>query len=253
RLTAAGVEVFPDAAVSGLVTGPGGAVRAVAAADQEWEADAVVLGMGVVPATSVGVSGGLPVGASGGYLPDGHQRVADGVWAAGDCCEIVHRVTGLPTYLPMGTHANKQGRVAGTEIAGGSARFDGAIGTAVTRFVAGDVHVEISRTGLSTPEARAAGIAVRAMVTDGRTASGYMPGAAPMATKVLADRGSRRLVGMQIVGGPGAGKRIDTAAAAIWAGCSVDDLAGMDLAYAPPFATVWEAVQLAGRRLADRL
>ncbi len=80
-----------------------------------------------------------------------------------------------------------------------------------------------------------------------------MPDATPIATKILAEQGSRRMLGMQIVGGRGAGKRIDTAAAALWGAMTVDDLAGMDLAYAPPFATVWEAVQLAARRLADRL
>jgi pyruvate/2-oxoglutarate dehydrogenase complex dihydrolipoamide dehydrogenase (E3) component len=74
-----------------------------------------------------------------------------------------------------------------------------------------------------------------------------------MATKVIAEEGTHRLLGMQIVGGRGAGKRIDTAAAVLWGGMTVDDLAGMDLAYAPPFATVWEAVQLAARRLADRM
>lgn len=89
------------------------------------------------------------------------------------------------------------------------------------------------------------------LVTEGRTASGYLPEAAPIATEVIADTDTRRLLGVQIVGGRGAGKRIDTAAAARWGGLSVDDLAGMDLAYAPPFATVWEAVQLAARRLAD--
>ena len=80
-----------------------------------------------------------------------------------------------------------------------------------------------------------------------------MPEATSIATKVLVDRDTRGLVGVQIVGGRGAGKRIDTAAAALWGNISVDDLAGMDLAYAPPFATVWEAVQLAARRLADRI
>ena len=122
-----------------------------------------------------------------------------------------------------------------------------------TRISAGARQIEIARTGLSTAEAAAAGLTVSSLVTEGRTASGYMPEASPIATKVLAEQGSRRLLGVQIVGGQGAAKRIDTAAAALWGGMTVDDLAGMDLAYAPPFATVWEAVQLAARRLADRL
>ena len=90
-------------------------------------------------------------------------------------------------------------------------------------------------------------------MTEGTIASGYMPGAAPIATKVIADAAARRLLGVQIVGGVGAGKRIDTAAAALWTNQTVDDLAGMDLSYAPPFSTTLEAVQVAARRVADRI
>ena len=85
------------------------------------------------------------------------------------------------------------------------------------------------------------------------TAAGYMPEAEPIAIWVMADRATRRLLGVQVVGGHGAGKRIDTAAAVLWAGGSVDDLAWMDLSYAPPFATTWEVLQIAARRVAERL
>jgi NADPH-dependent 2,4-dienoyl-CoA reductase/sulfur reductase-like enzyme len=175
------------------------------------------------------------------------------VWAVGDCCEVRHRVTRDWVFLPLGTHANKQGKVVGDNLVGGDARFGGVLGTAITRFVHGRTHVEIARTGLSSREAAVAGFDAVALVTDGRTASGYMPEARRMATNVIVDRGTRRLLGVQIVGGDRSAKRIDTAAAALWGELTVDDLAGMDLAYAPPFATVWEALQLASRRAADRL
>jgi NADPH-dependent 2,4-dienoyl-CoA reductase/sulfur reductase-like enzyme len=236
--------------VDGLRVGVDGAVTGVVAEDRVLPADVVVLGLGLVPATELGAQAGLPLGDHGGYRPDERQRLADGVWGAGDCCEARDRITGGWTYVPLGTHANKQGRVAGTNLAGGEARFGGVLGTAITRFAAGGQYLEVARTGLT---AVTAGFDIAALVTEGRTASGYMPEAEPIATKVLADRRTRRLLGLQIVGGRGAGKRIDTAAAALWAGQTVDDLAGMDLAYAPPFATVWEAVQLAARRLADRM
>jgi NADPH-dependent 2,4-dienoyl-CoA reductase/sulfur reductase-like enzyme len=216
-------------------------------------ADVVGLGVGARPASDLGAHIGLPLGRSGGYLPDSRGQVADGIWAAGDCCEAIHRITGDYVFVPLGTHANKQGRVVGENLSGGDASFGGVLGTAITRFVTGSHHVEVARTGLSTAEASAAGLIAAGLVTDGRTASGYMPEASPMATKILADPRNRRLLGIQVVGGRGAGKRIDTAAAALWGAMTVDDLAGMDLAYAPPFATVWEAVQLAARRLADRL
>jgi NADPH-dependent 2,4-dienoyl-CoA reductase/sulfur reductase-like enzyme len=253
-MKAAGIEVLTHTQVRSVRTGTRGEVREIVTADgRACPTDLVVLGMGARPATSLGVAAGLPTGRSAGYLPDAGGRVADGVWAAGDCCEAVHRITGNYAFVPLGTHANKQGRVVGENLTGGDARFGGVLGTAITRFVADVHHVEVARTGLSTAEAAAAGLSASSLVTEGRTASGYMPEAAPMVTKVLAERGTRRLLGVQIVGGRGAGKRIDTAAAALWGAMSVDDLAGMDLAYAPPFATVWEAVQLAARRLADRL
>ncbi|MDQ6526188.1 FAD-dependent oxidoreductase [Nocardioides sp. LHD-245] len=229
--------------VSGVVTDTG----------ERLAADVVVLAIGVEPATSLGAAAGLSLGDDGGYLPDPGGRVAPGIWAAGDCCEVTHRLTGRRTFLPLGTHANKLGRVVGDNLLGGDRCFGGALGTAITRFVAGGVHLEIARTGLSSVTAADAGYDVVALVTSGTTASGYMPEAEPIHTKVIADRATRRLLGVQIVGGPGSAKRIDAAAAALWGGLDVDDLAGMDLAYAPPFATVWDALQIAARRLADRL
>lgn len=253
-MIASGVEVLTDTSVTGIELGPDGAVAAVITQHgQRVPADVVVVAMGVRPANALGADVGLPVGRSGGYLADERGRLADGVWAAGDCCEVRHRITGDFVFMPLGTHANKQGRVVGENLSGGDARFGGVLGTAITRFVTETQHVEIARVGLSSAEAAAAGIEAASLVTEGRTASGYMPEASAMATKVIVDAGTRRLLGIQIVGGRGAGKRIDTAAAALWGAMTVDDLAGMDLAYAPPFATVWEAVQLAARRLADRV
>lgn len=253
-LKGAGIEVITESQITSLTRGPAGDIAGVATTDgRVFPADVVVLGIGARPASELGAQAGLPIGRSGGYIPDARGQIGDGLWAAGDCCEAVHRITGEHVFVPLGTHANKQGRVVGDNLAGGDARFCGVLGTAVTRFVADTRHVEIARTGLSTAEAVFAGLAVSSLVTEGRTASGYMPEASPIATKILAEPGTRRLLGVQIVGGRGAGKRIDTAAAALWGAMKVDDLAGMDLAYAPPFATVWEAVQLAARRLAERL
>ena len=258
RITAvlrnAGIEVLTGTQVASLTRGPTDAVTGVVTTDGRiCPADVVGLGIGARPASDLGAQAGLPLGRSGGYLPDPRGQIAGGVWAAGDCSEAIHRITGDYVFVPLGTHANKQGRVVGENLAGGNASFGGVLGTAITRFVTEGHHVEIARTGLSAAEASAAGLTATGLVTEGRTASGYMPEASPMAAKILADPWDRRLLGVQVIGGPGAGKRIDTAAAALWGAMTVDDLAGMDLAYAPPFATVWEAIQLAARRLADRL
>jgi NADPH-dependent 2,4-dienoyl-CoA reductase/sulfur reductase-like enzyme len=251
-ITAGGVEVVCSEEVDGLEVGAAGEVTGVRSSDDVFPADVVALGLGVVPATELAKDAGLPLGAFGGLLPDERQRVADGVWAAGDCCESVERLEGRRVYVPLGTHANKQGRVAGENVAGGDARFGGVLGTAITQFGGGGAHVEVGRTGPTTEQATAGGEEVVSLVTESTTASGYMPQAMPIAVKVLA-RPDGRLVGMQIVGGEGSAKRIDTAAAALWFSARVEDVARMDLSYAPPFSPVWDPVQIACRRLADRL
>jgi NADPH-dependent 2,4-dienoyl-CoA reductase/sulfur reductase-like enzyme len=251
-MVAGGVEVVCREEVDGLDVRADGRVAAVRSGDDAFPADIVALGLGVTPATELVKDAGLPLGAFGGLLPDDRQQVADGVWAAGDCCEAVERLEGFRVYVPLGTHANKQGRVAGENLAGGDARFGGVLGTAITQFAAGGAHVEVGRTGPTTEQATVGGEELVSLVTDSTTIAGYMPQAMPIAVKVLA-RPDGRLVGVQIVGGAGSAKRVDTAAAALWFGARLGDVAGMDLSYAPPFSPVWDPVQIACRRLADRL
>jgi NADPH-dependent 2,4-dienoyl-CoA reductase/sulfur reductase-like enzyme len=251
-MSSGGVEVVCSEEVDGLDVRADGTVAAVRSGDDVFPADVVGLGLGVVPATELAKDVGLPLGAFGGLLPDDGQRVADGVWAGGDCCESVERARGHRVYVPLGTHANKQGRVAGENLAGGTARFGGVLGTAITQFVAGGAHVEVGRTGPTTEQVTVDGGQLVSLVTESTTTSGYMPQARPIAVKVLAEPDGR-LVGVQIVGGPGSAKRIDTAAAALWFSALISDVAGMDLSYAPPFSPVWDPVQIACRRLADRL
>lgn len=255
EIFSAGIRVVTNTIVAGLQTDPeSGAVVGVEGSDGEvYACDFAVAALGVAPVTDFIPPGVVPFGASGGILAQPDGSVMPHVWAAGDCCETRHRVSGGWVFAPLGTHANKQGRIVGQNLFGAGAEFGGVLGTAITRFSFDSRYIEIARTGLSTREANSCGFDAVALSTSGKTASGYMPEATPMTTRVVADRTSRRLLGVQIVGGRGAAKRIDTAAAAIWGSQGIDDLAGMDLAYAPPFATVWEAVQLAARRLADRL
>jgi NADPH-dependent 2,4-dienoyl-CoA reductase/sulfur reductase-like enzyme len=249
----AGVEVVVGAEVDAVGTRPDGSVRCVSAGGRDFPGDVVALGLGARPASELAARAGLPLGDLGGLLPDDRQQVADGVWAAGDCCESVARIGGERVFVPLGTHANKQGRVAGENLAGGSARFEGVLGTAVTRFEAAGVEVEIGRTGPTSQQIARAGWDAVSLVTESTTASGYMPQASPIAVKVIADRATRRLLGVQLVGGRGTAKRVDTAAVALWTEQRVDDVAAMDLSYAPPFSPVWDPVQIACRRLADRL
>jgi len=251
-LVEAGAELVLGAEVTGLDL-EGDRVVGVQWAGGSRRADLVVVAIGVRPATDFLVGTGLELTDNGALRPDPHGRVADHVWAAGDCCEVRRRIDDAWVFRPLGTHANKHGRALGDTLAGGTLSFDGMVDTSITRFSLGEVNLEISRTGLSRREAELAGHDPVALVTEGSTASGYMPEADPIALSVMADRRTRRLLGVQIVGGRGAGKRIDAAAAVLWAGGTVDDLAWMDLAYAPPFATAWDVLQVAARRVAERL
>ena len=251
-LCEAGAEVVLGAEVTGLDT-EGGRVTGVRWDGGSREADLVVLAIGVRPATDFLAGSGLEMADNGALRPDPHGRVAEHVWSAGDCCEVRRRIDDAWGFRPLGTYATKHGRALGDTLAGGSLSFDGMVDTSITRFAFDEVHVEVARTGLSRADAEAAGHDPVVLVTEGSTASGYMPEADPIAIWVMADRTTRRLLGVQVVGGRGAGKRIDAAAAVLWHEGSVDDLAWMDLAYAPPFATAWEVLQVAARRVAERL
>ena len=240
-----GIDVRTGVAVSGFETDAAGDLRAVATAEGTLPADIAVLGLGVRPLTELAVAAGLPVGAFGGVRTDDTMLVEgfDGVYAAGDCVESWDRVTQSWVYVPLGTHANKQGRVAGLNAAGRRATFPGVVRTAVSKICG----LEIARTGLRETDAEALGMDVASVTIETTTRAGYFPGAEPMTVTMVADRGTRRLLGAQILGGEGAAKRIDTCAMALWCQLTVSELAMTDLAYAPPFSSVWDPIQVAAR------
>jgi len=233
--------------LTGVVAGDDGWVRAVATPDGEIATDLVVLGTGTRPRSELAAAAGIPIGPSRGIVTDAQQRTPIGqVWAAGDCAETLHRVSGLPVSFALGTIANKQGRIAGLNLGGAQGAFPGVLGTAVTK-----IHdLEIARTGLSTREATAAGLAATVTSVTAGTRAHYYPDSAQMTVLLVTEEGTGRLLGGQIVGGPGAGKRIDVLAAALWNGMLVEDLVQMDLAYAPPFSPVWDPVLTAARSAA---
>ena len=243
-----GIDVRTGVTVSGLES-TGGRVSAVVTDAGPVPADVVVLGLGVRPNVRLAADAGLPVGPTGALRTDLRMRVPglDGVWAAGDCVETVHLVTGRPVYVPLGTHANKQGRVAGINIGGGYATFPGVVGTAVTKVC----ELEVGRTGLREREAEAAGFAYVTARIESTNRAGYFPGAEPMTVKLLAERRTGRLLGGQIVGRTEAAKRIDVLAVALTRGMTVDELTALDLGYAPPYAPVWDPVLVAARKAAD--
>lgn len=222
-----------------------GRVAAVVTEEETLPADLVVLGLGARPNVSLAADAGIAIGASGAIAVDPRQRTGvQKVWAAGDCTEKLHRVSGQPVAIALGTHANKQGRVAGINIGGGDAAFPGVVGTAATKVCA----LEVARTGLGAAEARAAGFVIETVTVDSTTRAGYYPDAAPITTKLVFEAGSGRLLGAQIVGREGAAKRIDAFALALWNEMTVGDLLNVDLSYAPPFAPAWDPVLVAARK-----
>jgi NADPH-dependent 2,4-dienoyl-CoA reductase/sulfur reductase-like enzyme len=248
-LEEAGVKLYLNESLKALET-RGGEVREVVTDQRRLPADLVVLGLGVRPNSAMAQKAGIPLGKTGGIkVNDRMQTEVGGIWAAGNCAESLHLVSRRPFYIALGTVANKQGRVAGINIAGGRAVFPGVVGTAMVKVFS----LEVARTGLQEKEIQELGLPFVTARIDAHTRARYYPGTGPMTVKILAEKGSGRLLGGQIVGKEGAGKRIDTLAAALHARLTVEDLINLDLGYSPPFSAVWDPVQIAARQAAGQV
>jgi rhodanese-related sulfurtransferase len=242
----AGARVLTGRSVKALrnTASADGTASGVAVLDDgsEIAADVVLVSAGVRPNTELAKASGLTIGAAGGVLVDEYMRTSDPyVWAAGDMVEILNRVSGKSARVPLAGPANRQGRIAATNALGGSMRYAGAEGTSV--FKAMD-HT-FAMTGLSEKAAAALGLdAANATVHRYHHVS-YFPGAQEMSLKLVYDRGSRRLLGAQAFGKEGVDKRIDVAATAIAGNMTIDDLAEVDLAYAPPYGAANDPINMA--------
>ncbi|MCT7356482.1 FAD-dependent oxidoreductase [Streptomyces sp. 15-116A] len=241
-----GITMVNGTEVTKLLTGDDGRVRAVGTEDAEFPADVVVLGIGVRPETALARAAGLPLGSHGGLLTDRSMRVRghENIWAGGDCVEVLDLVSGQERHVPLGTHANKHGQIIGANAAGGYATFPGVVGTAVSKVC----DLEIARTGLREKDARRVGLQYVTATIESTSRAGYYPNASSMTVKMLAERRTGRLLGVQIVGREGAGKRVDIAAVALTAAMTVDQMTALDLGYAPPFSPVWDPILVAARR-----
>lgn len=241
-----GITTVTGAAVTKVLTGEDGRVSAVATESASYPADVVVLGIGVEPETTLARAAGLPLGVYGGLLTDLAMRVRGhrNIWAGGDCVEVLDLVSGRERHIALGTHANKHGQIIGSNVGGGYGTFPGVVGTAVSKVC----DLEIARTGLREKDARAVGLRYVTTTIESTNSAGYYPGAAAMTVKMLAERRTGRLLGVQIVGGEGAAKRVDIAAVALTAGMTVERMTSLDLGYAPPFSPVWDPVLVAARK-----
>ncbi len=205
--------------------------------------DLAVLSIGVRPNLDLPRSAGLAIGTAGGVkVNDRMQTSAPDIYAAGDIVESRHIVTGRMMRVPLAGPANRQGRIAGANAAGGDMRFAGALGTFIVR--AGDAVA--GKTGLSEREALSEGLDFFVSLTHSPDHATYFPGGTMMAVKLVVERGSGRLLGAQVAGGAGVDKRLDVFATAIAAKLTVDQLGELDLAYAPPFSSARDPAQMAG-------
>ena len=209
-------------------------------------ADLVLVVVGIRPDTELAVAAGVQTGVRGALRVDRRMRTnLPDVLAAGDCVETWHRLLGEPTYLPLGTTAHKQGRVAGETAVGGDREFAGSLGTQVVKVF----ELAVARTGLRDQEAAAAGLDPLTIGSTQFDHKAYYPGAHQLHLRITGDRASGQLLGAQLVGHHDAevAKRIDTPANALFHGMTVDGLNDLDLSYTPPFGSPWDALQLAAQ------
>lgn len=247
-LAAKGVHLHLGESLVGFET-KDGVLTAVVTDKGTYPASIALLGLGVQPNTEIAAQAGIPLGVRGALRVNARMACAvDGIWGAGDCAESTHFVTGRPFYVALGTVANRHGRVAGTNIAGGHAVMGGVLGTAVTKICS----VEIGRTGLQERELQELGWDYVSETIESRTKAGYFPGSGPIRVKLLAERKTGRILGGQIVGETGSAKRIDVVATAIMGGFTAEAMTELDLGYAPPFSPLWDPVIIAARALSKK-
>ena len=246
-----GVRVRTSTEVQGFEPGKSGdGVGYVVAGGQRLETDLVLLAVGVRPNVSLAESAGIELGASGAIKVDARQITSEpSVLAAGDCCEAYNVATGKAGWIPLGTTANKQGRVAGENAVGGNARFGGMAGTNATKIF----DLEAGQTGLTEQAAKRAGVRAESAKIKSTTLAHVYPGTNAIIVKLVFEPDTGRLLGGQIVGGRGAAKRIDTVATALHARMTVGELEGIDMSYAPPLSPVWDPVLIAARQSGKKI
>jgi len=224
-------------------------VHEVVSRDARLEADLVVMALGAKPNVGLARECGLALGSTGGVAVNEHLLTNDlDIYAGGDCVENVNRVSGKAVLAPLGSTANKHGRVIGTNVTGGSETFPGVLGTAIAKVF----DCNVGRVGLSESEARHAGFEVVACLVPGYEYATYYPNGQEILVKLVAEKATNRLLGGQVIGPGETAKRIDVLATALSFGATVDDLAGLDLAYAPPYNSALDPLHNAANLIRNK-
>ena len=227
-----GVKLLFGQSITGFEGDEKGWLNKVVTENTELEADLALLAIGVKPNTGLAQDAGLSIGDSGGIAVNAYLQTSDpDIYAGGDCVENVHLVTGQKILAPLGSTANKHGRVIGTNVTGGNESFPGVVGTSIAKVF----DYNVGRVGLSQSQAQQAGYEVITALVPGYEHATYYPNGKDIMVKLVAEKANGRLLGGQVVGPGDTAKRIDVLATALTFGASVDDLANTDLAYAPPY------------------
>ena len=221
----------------------GDEIKSVVSGRQSIPTELIILATGITPANQLAKQAGIPVGESGAIMVNDYlQTRRMDVFAAGDCVETRHLVTGKPAWLPLAGIASRQGRIAGTNLAGKRESFSGALGTFMVRAFG----LEFGMTGLSLQDAQKAGLDAVETVIDQNDRPGYMPDASKITLTLITERKSQRVLGGQMIGKADVGLRLNILATAISGKMSARDLEFLDLGYTPLINNMWDPISIAG-------
>lgn len=244
ELNTHGIGVVKDVDIDSFEAVDGGCGYVVADDGKDrFEADLVLIAIGVRPRVDLARGAGIEAGETGAIAVDSTLRTnIEHIYAGGDCTEVTHLVSGGKAYIPLGTTANKQGRIAGRNmLVPGCCQFHGVVGTAVVKVC----DLEVARTGLSLMEARRVGFEAVAVTITAHSRAASYPGNEKITVSLILDAASQRVLGAEMAGKDGVAKRIDVIAAALHNQMTVQALSQLDLSYAPPFAPVWDPILVA--------
>jgi NADPH-dependent 2,4-dienoyl-CoA reductase/sulfur reductase-like enzyme/rhodanese-related sulfurtransferase len=243
-----GVEIKTSCRVTGFAGS--GRVEKVFTDQGELQADLVVLAAGAKPNVKLAADAGLEIGITGAIVVDKWMRTDDKrIYACGDCCETTNLINDKPAYVPLGSTANKQGRVAGTHAAGGHSTFFGIVGSAIVKVF----DLNIGKTGLTEAEGKASGFNVETVLSPFPDKAHYFPGAKPIALKLVADRSKGKILGLQAIGEGNVDKRVDVVATALTFKATAAELSELDLAYAPPYSAAMDNLIVAADIMKNKL
>ena len=244
------VHFLPSHELVAFQLNSNGEVSSLETTKGNYPVDTVLMALGFIPNVEIAKEAGVELGKTGAIRTDIAQRtnVTD-IYTAGDCCEVFNLVSQDWVYTPLGDIANKQGRVAGENTAGGRAFLSGVVGSAAFKVF----ELEVAFTGLGILAAQRYGFDVDSQVIEAESKVGYMPGAKRILVKLIFDRRDGRLLGGQMIGKEGVARRINALAVALHQKMTIDEIARLDFAYAPPFSAPFDPILIAAEQAAKKI